>query len=154
MRYNLLVDRLDAPSAEVRDAARSSLAEFNFVRYRAMFDLLDDDAARSTGRLVHKVDQSSIRKLMEGLSSPSLSARLRAIEMAIAMAATDDVQPQLSELAHHENVAVRKEAVTALGLTHRPESEKILEIATHDPNGSVAEAARRSLRTLHHSLAK
>jgi hypothetical protein len=150
----LLVDGLDAPSAEVRDAARSSLAEFNFVRYRAMFDLLDDDAARSTGRLVHKVDQSSIHKLMEGLSSPSLSARLRAIEMAIAMAATDDVQPQLSELAHHENVAVRKEAVTALGLTHRPESEKSLEIATHDPNGSVAEAARRSLAQLHHSLAK
>ena len=141
----LLVDRLDAPSVEVRDAARSSLAEFNFVRYRAMFDLLDDDAARSTGRLVHKVDQSANQKLQEELSSPSLSVRLRAIEMAIAMAATDDVQPQLSELAHHENVAVRKEAITALGLTHRPESEKILEIATHDPNGSVAEAARLSL---------
>ena len=35
-----LIRLLDSPSAEVRDAARSSLAEFNFVRYRAMFDLL------------------------------------------------------------------------------------------------------------------
>jgi HEAT repeat protein len=36
-----LVALLDAPQSEVRDAARSSLAEFNFVRYRAMFELLD-----------------------------------------------------------------------------------------------------------------
>ena len=37
-----LVALLDSPSSEVRDAARSSLAEFNFIRYRAMFDLLDE----------------------------------------------------------------------------------------------------------------
>jgi hypothetical protein len=145
----LLVERLDSPSIEVRDAARSSLAEFNFVRYRAMFDLLDDEAVRTTGRLVHKVDSSANQKLMEELSSPSLSARLRAIEMAVAMAATDDVSPQLIELTHHENVAVRKEAVTALGNSHNHEIEKALEAATHDPNGTVAAAARASLTQLH-----
>ena len=35
--------------------------------------------------------------------------------MAVAMGATDEVQPQLIELSRHENVAVRKEAVAALG---------------------------------------
>lgn len=144
----LLVSRLDAPSVDVRDAARSSLAEFNFVRYRAMFDLLDDEAARTTGRLVHKVDQTAGQKLVEELTSPSLSARLRGIEMAVAMAATDEVQSQLIELARHENVAVRKEAVLALGHCRRMNSAQILEAATHDPNGSVAEAARKSLAQL------
>jgi HEAT repeat protein len=98
---------------------------------------------------VHKVDHSVPKKLMEELSSPSLSARLRAIEMAVAMAATDDVQAQLIDLAQHENVAVRKEAVTALGTSHRRGAEKALEIAALDPNGSVAEAARNSLALLH-----
>jgi hypothetical protein len=144
----LLVARLDSPSVEVRDAARSSLAEFNFVRYRAMFDLLDDEAARTTGRLVHKVDHSAAQKLAEELASPSLSARLRGIEMAVAMAATDDVQPQLAELARHENVALRKEAILAMGNCQRADSAQFLEAATRDPNGSVAEAARKSLAQL------
>ena len=44
--HNALFGSLDSRSVEVRDAARSSLAEFNFVRYRTMFDLLDEESAR------------------------------------------------------------------------------------------------------------
>jgi HEAT repeat protein len=144
----LLVSRLDSPAVEVRDAVRSSLAEFNFDRYKAMFDLLDEEAARTTGRLVHKVDQSTHLKLLEELSSPSVSTRLRAIEMAVAMAAADDIYTQLTELARHENAAVREEAVLALAHCHRPGSLHVLATATHDPNGMVAEAARASLGQL------
>jgi hypothetical protein len=140
-----LVRLLDAPAAEVRDAARTSLAEFNFIRYKAMFDLLDREAARTTGRLVHKVDETAIHKLQEELNSPAISARLRAIEMAIAMAATDDVEPNLIDLAQHENVALRKEAILALGHNRRAESIRTLERASLDPNGTIAEAARTSL---------
>jgi HEAT repeat protein len=140
-----LVGLLDSPSVEVRDAARSSLAEFNFVRYRAMFDLLDDGAARTTGMLVQKVDYSARQKLVEELTSPSLSSRLRGIEMAVAMAATDDVEPQLIELAVHENVEVRKEAINALGYCTGSNAVEILKAATGDANPSVAESARQSL---------
>ena len=143
-----LVHFLNSHSVEVRDAARTSLAEFNFVRYRAMFDLLDAESAKTTGLLVHKVDHSAVQKLAEDLNSPSLSTRLRAIEMAIAMAATDDVQPQLIELAHHENVAVRKEAVTALGNCPSSAALKALEMASRDLNGNVADAARACLARL------
>jgi hypothetical protein len=144
----LLVSRIDASSVEVRDAARSSLAEFNFVRYRAMFDLLDDDAARTTGRLVHKIDRSAGRQLLEELTSPSISVRLRAIEMAVAMAATDEVESQLIELAQNENASVRKEALLALGNCHHPGVKPLLEAATRDQNGSIADAARQSLTQL------
>jgi hypothetical protein len=136
---------LDSTSAEVRDAARSSLAEFNFIRYRAMFDLLDDEAARSTGALVRKVDNSACKKLVEDLNSPSISARLRGIEMAIAMAAADDVETQLIELTNHENVAVRKEAILALAHCTHAESDAVLEAASKDRNGTIADAARKSL---------
>jgi HEAT repeat protein len=140
-----LIHLLDSPSAEVRDAARSSLAEFNFVRYRAMFDLLSDEAAHSTGVLVHKVDTTANQKLAEDLSSPSISTRLRGIEMAVAMAAADDLEPQLIALTHHENAALRKEAILALAHCTRPECESVLEAASHDHNGTIADAARQSL---------
>ena len=98
--------------------------------------------------LVHKVDNTAIQKLSEELTSPSLSTRLRGIEMAVAMAATDDVQPQLIELARHENVAVRKEAVLRSAIASGGDARKALEAAARDSIGSVAEAARQSLARL------
>jgi hypothetical protein len=109
-----LVALLDSPSSEVRDAARSSLAEFNFTRYRTMFELLDEHSAHTTGVLVHKIDPSVQQKLAEELLSPSITIKLRGIEMAVAMEATNDVQQQLIDLVAHENVAVRKDSVVAL----------------------------------------
>jgi HEAT repeat protein len=144
---------LDSTSAEVRHAARSSLAEFNFIRYRAMFDLLDDEAARSTGALVRKVDNSACQKLIEDLNSPSISARLRGIEMAIAMSAADDVEAQLIELTNHENVAIRKEAILALAHCTHAECDAVLEAASKDRNGTIADAARQSLKQRHHAVA-
>ena len=63
----LLVSLLDSRSIEVRDAARTSLTEFNFARYRAMFDLLDEKAVKTTGVLVHKVDHAVRDGLMQEL---------------------------------------------------------------------------------------
>lgn len=148
-----LVGFLDSPSVEVRNAAQTSLAEFNFIRFRSMFDLLDDGAARTTGMLVHKIDGSACQKLQDELNSPSVSTRLRGIEMAVAMAATDDVQPQLIGLAQHENAAVRKEAVVALGHCTSADSEIVLTLASRDPNGNVAEAARQILAQRRHKHA-
>ena len=69
--------------------------------------------------------------------------------MAVAMAATDDVQPQLIELAQHDNVSVRKEAVVALGhCTPRRGHKSSRSGNVTTPIGSVAEAARQSLARL------
>lgn len=143
-----LVVLLDARSPEVREAARSSLAEFNFTRYRTMFDLLDEHSARTTGILVHKVDHSVQQKLAEELLSPSITTKLRGIEMAVAMEATNDVRQQLIDLVGHENVSVRKEAVVALAHCHGAPVVATLKLAATDPNHSIAEAAQQSLAKL------
>ena len=141
----MLVARLESPLAEVRDAARSSLAEFNFVRYRAMFDLLDEQAVRTTGALVRQVDHSVRDKLVEDLTSPSVTTRLRGIEMAVAMGSVEDVRGQLLALARHENAAVRKEAVAALAFATGSGVVEALDFAVRDTNRSVSDAARQSL---------
>jgi HEAT repeat protein len=143
-----LVALVDSRSPEVREAARSSLAEFNFTRYRTMFDLLDEQSAHTTGALVRKVDHSVPQKLAEELSSPSVSTKLRGIEMAIAMEATSDVRQQLIDLVGHENVAVRKEAVLALANCYGEPVIATLKSAATDPNHIIAEAAQQSLAKL------
>jgi hypothetical protein len=144
----LLVSLLDSRSTEIRDAARSSLAEFNFVRYRAMFDLLDEKAIHTTGILVHKVDDAARDGLIQELSSPSVSIRLRGIEMAVAMEATDDVCEHLIELSRSDNATVRQEAVTALGACTSPHVLHALQLAAEDISPSVREAAAVSLDRL------
>jgi HEAT repeat protein len=140
-----LVALLDSPQAEVREAARSSLAEFNFVRYRAMFELLDEKTLRTTGRLVRKVDQSSPQRLAEELSSPSSSTRRRGIAMAVAMDAVDDVGHHLVLLAEDEDAGVRLDAAEALAHGAGPEVISALVLATQDPHLSVRDAATASL---------
>jgi HEAT repeat protein len=143
-----LVALLDSRLPEVRDAARSSLAEFNFTRYRTMFDLLDEQSARTTGMLVHKVDHSVQQKLAAELGSPSVTTKLRGIEMAAAMEAANDVREQLIELTSHENLSVRKEAVTALANCQGDAVISAVKRALADSNHTVAEAAQQSLAKL------
>ena len=144
----LLVSLLDSRSVEVRDAARTSLTEFNFARYRAMFDLLDERAVRTTGLLVHKVDHTVRDGLMHELASPSMAAKLRGIEMALAMNAAEDVSDQLIELARSDSVTVRKEAVAALGSCTGPRVLSALRLAAADVSHSVREAATASLKRI------
>jgi HEAT repeat protein len=51
----------------------------------------------------------------------------------------------LTELARHEHVSVRKEAVNALGHCHGEQAVAALKSATSDANHDVAEAAQYML---------
>jgi hypothetical protein len=65
--------------------------------------------------------------------------------MAVAMGAAGEVREPLIALARHENAAVRKEAVAALGYATGSGVLAALEFAAGDTNRSVADAARQSL---------
>jgi HEAT repeat protein len=144
-----LVPLLDCRSTEVRGAARTALAEFNFARYRAKFDLLDETSARTTGMLVRKVDTGARAGLIEELASPSITARHRAIEMAVAMGATQDVCEQLIALSRGENAGIRRDAVIALGRCAGAKVEKAIRISMEDAHQSVRDAASDALAAMH-----
>jgi hypothetical protein len=116
--------------------------------------LLDEQSAHTTGVLVHKVDHSAQQKLAEELLSPSITTKLRGIEMATAMEATDDVRQQLIDLARHENLAVRKEAIVALAKCHGENVIAALKLAANDQVHTIAEVAQQSLAKLLHGPAK
>ncbi|MEX2091113.1 MAG: HEAT repeat domain-containing protein [Pirellulales bacterium] len=143
-----LVALLDHPAAEVRDAARSSLAEFNFSRFRSAFELMDDATRRKVGRLVAKVDPTSMSRLAENLISPSISTKLRALEMAKAMDAVDAVFDRVAPLIYDPDVAVRTDAVAALGTCRRAEAVDLLYEAEMDASQGVRETASRCIEQI------
>ena len=143
-----LVALLDHRAVEVRDAARSSLAEFNFSRYRGAFETMDESTRQKIGRLVAKVDPTAIRRLAEIMSSPSLSTKLRALEIVQAMDVADMVFERLAMLLGDPDVAVRTDAATALGTCHRFDAARLLCQAEDDPSLCVREAASRSIEQI------
>jgi HEAT repeat protein len=148
-----LVGFLDHPAPEVRDAARSSLAEFNFMRYESAFESFDEQVRKITGRLVRKVDRSATHRLIVLLTSPSPSTRFRGLEMVVAMEHADAVLPQLIALSTDRDLDVRTEAMTALGLCSAEEALEALERAEQDPNPSVRDAAAAAIEVFMDRLA-
>jgi HEAT repeat protein len=143
-----LVVMLGSPAPEVREAARSSLSEFSFVRYQASFDGLDPVVRRSTGKLVRKVDPNAVRRLTEMLNSASVSVKRRGLEMTMAMNAAEDVCDLLVAMADDQDLAVRVDAITALGLSTSLKARAALHAAEHDPHRPVRDAAQASLEKL------
>jgi HEAT repeat protein len=148
-----LVNLLDDPSAEIRDAARSSLAEFNFVRYEALYGSLDERTRKATGKLVGKVDASASRHLTAMLSSPSPSQKLRGLEMVITMQLADGVRDQLVRLLEDGDLAIRADAATALGFCTNTDVLPALRKAELDAHRPVREAAERSVDQIADNLA-
>ncbi len=143
-----LVVLLDHHAPEVRDAARSSLAEFNFSRFRGAFDTMDDDTRQKIGHLVAKVDPTAVTRLAELLTSPSLSTKLRALEMVQAMDVADTVFERLAQLLDDPDVGVRADAAAVMGGCRRFEALQLLYQAEDDPSHSVREAASRSVEQI------
>jgi hypothetical protein len=85
---------------------------------------------------------------MQELRAPSMSSRLRGIEMAVAMDATQDVSDQLIELTRCDSVTIRQEAVAALGSCSGPRVLSALRLAAEDISQSVRDAAAASLERL------
>ena len=140
-----LVEMIDSPHALVRKAARQSLAEFNFARFLAAFDMLDEEVRRSTGMLVKKVDPETIPLLEAEMQSPVRTRRLRAIAVIRAIDAAAPLEAALIRLTGDEESAVRAEAAQALAVRpSRAGREALGELLT-DPSPAVREAADKAL---------
>jgi HEAT repeat protein len=109
---------------------------------------MDESTRQKIGRLVAKIDPTSILRLAEQLNSPSLSTKLRALEMAQSMDVADAVFEQLAQLIHDPDVEVRTDAAVVLGTCRRFDALQLLQQAEDDPNLCVREAASRGIEQM------
>jgi hypothetical protein len=144
-----LVEKLDSPHLDVRQAARNALAEFSFQRFLGTFDLMDEEDRISTAAIVKKIDQQTIPLLREELQAPVRSRRLRGLQIARAMDIVYSIEELAMDILHHdEDHKLRAEAADVLGKSPSPAVRKALEKALQDDQVAVREAAQRSLNEL------
>lgn len=140
-----LVELIESPHEVVRSAVRDSLAEFNFKRYLAAYDMLDEEVRRSTGGMVRKIDPQAVPLLKAELTAKSRTRRLRAITVTCSMGAVPDVETEMLERLTDEDHVVRAEAARALAACNTPATWKALDDARGDRSIAVKEAAEESL---------
>ncbi len=149
----LLVDYLDSPHECVRQAASAELTEFSIERYLATFDVSDDDARRSAGTLVRKVDPHAIAVLESEFDSPSSRRRIRALGAAAAMNLVDHLEPKIVKLLADEDPILRVEAARILAAGESEAALRELDNARTDANALVRDTALRSLAAASHRRA-
>ncbi len=145
---SLLLDRLESPHHVVRQAARSSLAEYSFKRYLASFDILNEVARRSTGKLVKRIDTHTVPLLREQFQTDSRTRRLRAVAMAIVLELCGEFEDEAMELLADPDHVVRAEAARLLGYCRTSTAKAALQRALSDGSVVVREAAVASVARL------
>ncbi len=141
----ILLKQLDSPHEEVREATCEALAEFSFENFRTSFEGLHDDARRTTGALVKKVDSQAVPGLLSEMEDSSRKRRLRAVEMAEVMGLVPEVTDGMLELLEDEDHLVRAAAADALQFSPTSEVQEALRHATRDRSPAVQNAAKNSL---------
>jgi len=144
---SLLLKLIDSPHEIVRNASRESLSEFSFENFLTRFEALSDDARRSTGTVVRKVDTETIPSLFAEMENKSRRARMRAIEMAEVMQLVPELSEGLLAMLEDEDHLVRAAAADALQLCQTSEVQEALQHAATDTSTAVQNAAKNSLAT-------
>ncbi len=143
-----LIEAIDSPYEVEVQAARDSLAEFEFKRFLANFDLMEENLRYTTGAIVRKVDPRSEKYLADEMAATSRTRRMRALSMARAMNLVEALEQSVLERLSDEDHLVRVEAARALALSNTELSRQALHEALADRSIAVQEAAESSLQLL------
>ena len=145
---NRLITLLDSTHQVEREAAQASLEEFRFGHFSSNFDSLTEEARRSTGPLVRRIDPQSLVELRLELDAPTRSRRKRGLEMALAMDAVVVLHDAVVALLKDEDQFLRVEAVRALASCDSARTRQVLREALLDSHPLVVEAAETVLAKL------
>ena len=142
----LLVEMIDSPHAEVREAVRENLGEFSFERFLGAFDMLGDEVRRGTGELVKKIDPNAIPLLAAELTSKVRTRRLRGLAVARTLKMVSQVEGTVVGLLSDEDHMVRADAASTLSECRMsPQIAAGLAEALQDSSSTVRQAARETL---------
>ncbi|HEY2411608.1 MAG TPA: HEAT repeat domain-containing protein [Pirellulaceae bacterium] len=143
-----LTELLDSPHREERDAAVSSLNEFTFDHFSSIFDQLSPEAQTASGALVRRVDPQAVERIRGELTSKTRGKKQRAIELALALNAVDELHTQIAALLTDEDQYLRIEAIRALATHDSRVTRDALRDSLLDGHPLVREAAESSLADL------
>lgn len=147
--FALLLERLESPSAEVRDAVRKELSDFNLERVMGLIEDLDRASASRVGELVRKIDERACEKLRHDIEHAIRPKRIRAAKAAVKLGFERWLLPSLLPLADDSDVLIRRMIAEELGTLSSHDVLPVLDRLTQDPHPRVRDAAVRALTNWH-----
>lgn len=152
--FGLLLERLESPSPEVRDAVRAELSDFNLERVLGLLDELDQSAALRVGELLRKIDETALRKLQHDLQHAVRPKRIRAAMSVVKLGYQQDLLQPLLDLAADQDFLIRRTMAELLGTVLEPEVLPVLERLSQDLHPRVRDAALRAVTHWHQQSAE
>jgi hypothetical protein len=146
--FRLLLERVDSPLSEVRDAAREELASFDLFRMLDLFEHLPHEVCLKCGELLLKVDEECVTKLLKEMGSPIRRHRIRAARAAQALGMQKPALPGLTAMLDDSDAHVRRTAIEALGGMRDASAVRLLQGCLEDSSPRVRDAATRALREI------
>lgn len=148
-----LVALLDSPYPQEREVAQANLKEFNLEHFAVMFDHLSPEARVSSGALVRRIDLRAVDRLQMELAADSRGRKQRALELAVALGAVEDLLIPIAALLGDEDQYLRIEAIRALATCDSRAIRESLRKALLDSHPLVQKAAESALAELNRKTA-
>jgi len=143
--FAVLIERLDSPSATVRDAARSELSWFNVVHVLALADELPEEDALRAGVLLMKIDPQAEVNIRRELAHPARQKRIHAARRVAWLGLQHLFTSAYASLIYDTDPLARRTAAEVLKTSSDPAALQILQQLLDDPHPRVRETAEQSI---------
>lgn len=143
---NLLIDKIDSPLEEVREAARKELASFDVDFVLEHFEEFSPQVCPSVGKLLLKLDTRCLLDLSRAMSHPLRKRRMQAARCAHALQLHEELVPALTSLTEDPDDLVRRTSAEILATLSNPAARQALTSLVTDENVRVREVAIKALR--------
>jgi hypothetical protein len=145
----LLLERLDSPLAEVREAARAELGDFRMPRVLENFRHIEPRSYPAVAALVRKIDPRAAETLSHEMTGTTPRRAARAARVALALGFSAEVQEALLEMSRAADSLARRAAVEVLAEAPAHAAHAALLERLHDASPRVRQAAAQAIRRWH-----
>ncbi len=143
---NLLIEKIDSPLEEVREAARKELSSFDVEYVLEHFEEFSPQVCPSVGKLLLKLDPRCLLDLSRAMAHPLKKRRIQAVRCAQALKLHGELIPALSALTEDSDDLVRRTSAEILGTLNTPAARQALTSLVNDENPRVRDVAIKALQ--------
>ncbi len=143
---NLLVNKIDSPMKEVREAARQELNSFDVDYVLEHYEEFNPHVWPSVGKLLFKLNPKADLEFSREMAHPLRKRRIQAARCAQALNLQDQLIPALASLAEDPDDTVRRTSAEILATINLPAAKQALIPLITDESARIRDIAMKVLK--------
>ncbi len=133
------------PSANIRKAVGTILKHLKMDSMFVNLSRIPAELRLTVGDFIRSVDRDATYKVKDALHHPVGKRRLQAIHASVALRLVDELSSHLAEIAFHDHMELRVQAIKALAVGSNDDTLRPLWDLTQVVNHAVSSAAIEAL---------